>query len=138
MPTRSSGRVGSNGQTTGDQFVQVDPATFGRKNHQTRINSVLSIPNMIKYRQVNNSVGCIFNYFHRCKMKVYWYKGHKIVKTAFFLPTIRQCFDNFYRTTAPSYVVKGPKYNIWSPIFGCRSLEQAKEEINFAIQGGLV
>lgn len=66
-------------------------------------------------------------------MKVSFYKGHKITRTPFKLPVIRQCFDNYYRTAATLYVVRGPVYNIWNLLLGCTSLEQCKEEINTAL-----
>ena len=68
------------------------------------------------------------------KTKVYFYKGHKITKTIFKLPVIRQCFENYYRTAAPCYVVRGPNLNILNLLLGCTSLDQCKEEINFSMK----
>jgi len=71
-------------------------------------------------------------------MNVFFYKGHKITRTVFKLPVIRQCFENYYRTAAPLYVVRGPVYNIHNLLLGCTSLDQCKEEINTALQGEMV
>lgn len=101
----------------GDIIEELSPFDLTKEQHKMFVNFVEVIES-----------------FNQSMLKVH-YKEHTITKTPHKLSVIRQCFNNFYKTSASCYVIRGPVYNIWNLLLGCTSLDQCKEEINQALEG---